>query len=404
MAIKEITVFVYLPGETAAVPAGLFTHDSDTEVGIFEYGRRYIERNNAIPVDPVALPMGTASNAVTTNGGLYGAFRDASPDYWGRLVIGAELNSPPESLTEIDFLLYSNATRVGNLDFRKHPESPEPELGPPEFDKLANILHAAEDIESGIMVEPHLIRLLRQGTSMGGARPKCTVEWENGLWIAKFPAKGDTVNIPKIEYATMKLAGDCGIQVPVIRLESIGGKDVFLIKRFDREFSPRGWFRKGFISALSLMQLDEKNRLKWSYVSIAELMRKYSPVAAINELYRRMVFNILARNTDDHPRNHGFLITKDGLQLSPAYDIVPSLTLRGVGTEFDLAMNIGEKGRNATLENALTRCTQFGLSTDDAKRIINEMKDSLLHWKESFEESGLSGKEIDILEPSFGKK
>ena len=127
--------------------------------------------------DPVALPLGPEPLPANANVGLYGAFRDAAPDYWGRLIIAAEKKVPPEALTEIDFLLFANATRVGNLDFRKTPESPEPALEPPHFNRLADLLTAASQIESGAEVSEHLLRLLRQGSSVGGARPKCTVEW-----------------------------------------------------------------------------------------------------------------------------------------------------------------------------------------------------------------------------------
>ena len=401
MAIREIIVFIYLPGEVTAVPAGIFTHDSDTGVGIFAYGERYLERSNAMSVDPVSLKLGTTANGVMENSGLYGAFRDSAPDYWGRLVIASELNTAPESVSEVDFLLKTNATRVGNLDFRSYPDSPEPELVPPAYNQLANIIHGAEDIEAGRLAEAHILHLLRQGSSMGGARPKCTVEWNNRLWIAKFPAQGDTVDIPTIEYAAMKLAENCGIEIPEIKLRSIAGKNVFLIKRFDRSFSPEGWLRNGFISSLSLMRLDEKDRLHWSYISIAGLMRQYCPAEDLRKLYRRMIFNILVRNTDDHPRNHGFLATKNGLRLSPAYDIVPSLTQAGVGTSFDLAMTVGKQGRNATFDNALSNCGQFGLSQKQAKETIDAMTESIRNWKKIFAKCHLPEREIKLLEPSF---
>jgi serine/threonine-protein kinase HipA len=403
MDSKEIIVFIYLPGEKTAVPAGVFSHDSDSGVGNFVYGRRYRERANALAVDPVSLPLGIDPVPVTTNGGLYGAFRDASPDYWGRLVIAAELNTAPETISETDFLLASNATRTGNLDFRLSPDSPEPDIAPPHFNQLSGILGAAEDIESGRQAEPHIVHLLRQGSSMGGTRPKCTVEWKNSLWIAKFPSKGDTINIPRIEYATMKLAQDCGVVIPEVAIIPISGRDIYLIRRFDREGTVGGWLRHGFISSLSLMQQDERYRLDWSYPAIAAVMRRHCPASDILQLYRRMIFNILARNTDDHPRNHGFLTGENGLHLSPAYDIVPSFVQHGVSTEFKLAMSVGERGRVATLENALSLCGQFGLTSRNAQTTVNEMLSTLGTWRNHFEESGVSEKEISLLEPSFGK-
>ncbi len=401
MAEKKITVFIYLPDETVAVPAGIFTHESGPGIGSFAYGRKYPERENALPVDPIALPLGPPPREVRTNKGLYGAFRDASPDYWGRLVIAAERKVPPEALSEIDFLLDTNATRVGNLDFRETHESPEPELEPPHFNRLADILDTAFKIETGEEVSQHLLHLLRQGTSVGGARPKCTVEWEDNLWIAKFPAKDDTLNIPRIEYATMTLAGDSGIRIPPMRLQSVRDKDVLLVRRFDREKIKNGWVRKGFLSSLCLMQWDEADRLSWDYGAIADAMRRHVPVENIRELFRRMVFNMLVRNTDDHPRNHGFLIDDSSVTLSPAYDIVPSITRLGVGTEFSLAMSVGNRGREATLENALSRAVRFGLSKDEAEGEVKTLIATVRGWRDHFSSVGCEDSEIRALEPSF---
>ena len=403
MAQRKLTVFVYLPGETSAVPAGIFSHDAEAGIGSFLYGRRYVERRNALPVDPVALPTGPAPREVTTNSGIYGAFRDASPDYWGRLIIATEARVVPEALSEVDFLLAANATRVGNLDFRLSPEEPEPLLAPPHFNQLTEVLFAAEKIEMGEQAEEHFLQLLRQGTSMGGARPKCTVEWHGELWIAKFPARGDTLNIPRIEYATMTLASRCGIRIPEVRVVTVGEKDIFLSRRFDRKKAENGWLRQAFISGLSLMQWDERDRLRWDYATLADTMRRHTAVADIRELYRRMLFNIMVRNTDDHPRNHGFLADNERITLSPAYDIVPSATRPGVGTGFRLAMAIGENGREATLANALSRAERFGLRKEEAKAAIEQLREVARSWREVFAECGVSGREIDLLAPSFGQ-
>ncbi|MFH1215512.1 MAG: HipA domain-containing protein [Pseudomonadota bacterium] len=402
MGERKIAVFIYLPNETTSVPAGIFSHDADAGIGSFSYGRRYIERSKALPVDPVALPLGPSPREVITNGGIYGAFRDAAPDYWGRLIIATEAEVPAEAISELDYLLASNATRVGNLDFRLSPDDPEPDLKPPHFNQLADVLLAAEKIEKGERAEDHLLQLLRQGTSMGGARPKCTVEWNEALWIAKFPARGDTLNIPRIEYATMTLAGSCGIDIPEMQIVTVGTKDIFLSRRFDREKLENGWRRSGFVSALSLMQWDEGDRLRWDYAAIADTMRRQVPIADIHALYRRMIFNILVRNTDDHPRNHGFLVNdRAQISLSPAYDIVPSPSFPGVGTNFRLAMGVGESGREATLENALSRAERFGLSVDEASETIKLIVETMRNWREVYAECGVTGREINLLTPSF---
>jgi serine/threonine-protein kinase HipA len=403
MAEKKLVVFIYLPGETAAVPAGIFTHNAEINVGHFAYGRKYMGRPKAMSVDPVALPIGIPCREVTTTSGIYGAFRDAAPDYWGRLVIAAERRVPPEALSETDFLLEANATRVGNLDFRLSLDDPEPSLKPPHFDQMEEILEAATQIEAGLEVKPHLLRLLRQGSSLGGARPKCTVGWQDALWVAKFPAKNDTMNIPRIEYATMTLAERCGIRIPEMQMQPVGGKDILLIRRFDREKVKNGWTRKGFLSSLSLMQWDELGRLSWDYAAIADSMRRHAAAHDIKEFFRRMVFNIMVRNTDDHPRNHGFLVVGEKIELSPAYDIVPSFTQPGVSMDFDLAMSVGKNGRVASLENAMSRSSRFGLSDKESQGILGEIAEAVRHWRDHFEESGVTNKELDALQPSFAR-
>ncbi len=404
MSESKLIVFIYLLGETKAIPAGIFTHDNDLPMGIFAYGQRYLERKNCLPVDPVALPLGKAPREVLINGGLYGSFRDAAPDYWGRLVIAAEAKTAPEAMSEIDYLLAANATRVGNLDFRLALNDPEPELLPPNFNQLADIITAAAEIESAGTTSPYFLQLLRQGSSMGGARPKCTVEWQDSLWIAKFPAKGDTINMPRLEYATMTLAGNCGLNVPEMRLIQVGQQDVFLIKRFDRERTGSGWCRSGFQSSLSLMQWDEGEHHNWSYPAIAGRLRRFMTTPHIHELYRRMIFNILVRNTDDHPRNHGILFQGNQAALSPAYDIVPALTRPGVTTDFRLAMSVGNQGREALLENALSQAEQFGLLKGQAKGIINELVHKLRNWPGHFAECGFSAENIEQFRPSFRKE
>ncbi len=403
MVEKKITVFIYLPGETVAVPAGIFTHESDFGMGSFAYGWKYVERPNALPVDPLALPLGLTPREVLTNKGLYGSFRDAAPDYWGRLVIAAEKKVPPENLSETDFLLEANATRVGNLDFRSSPDAPEPHPEPPHFNQMEEILEAAARIEAGKEVSYHLLHLLRQGTSVGGARPKCTVAWQDSLWLAKFPANDDTLNIPRIEYATMTLAEKCGIRIPTLRLQPIGEKDILLVRRFDREKCEDSWTRKGFVSSLSLMQWDEADRLFWDYGAIADVMRRHTSVRDINELFRRMIFNILIRNMDDHPRNHGFLFETSGLELSPAYDIVPSLTQPGVGKEFSLAMSTGKRGREASLGNALSGATRFGMPEKEARMVVESIVKAVRCWQDHFAAIGCPESEIRSLEPSFAR-
>ncbi len=400
---QKIYVFIYLPGDTVAVPAGIFTHYPDDGIGRFAYGLRYRERRNALAVDPVALQLGAIHQDATTNDGLYGAFRDASPDYWGRLVISAELGMAPESLGVTDYLLHSNASRVGCLDFRMSLEQEEPCAKPPSFQSLAEIQEAASLLQEGLPIRHDLLQLLEQGSSIGGARPKCTVELDDALWIAKFQARGDTLNFPSIEYATMLLAHECGISIPELRTISIADKDVLLVKRFDRQKTASGYTRVGFLSALSLMQWDERDRSQWSYNALADQMRSscLANPTELEQLYRRMLFNVLCRNTDDHPRNHGFLWREKSLSLSPAYDIVPTPTRHGIGTEFSLSMSLGRNGREATFHNALSLSGRFGLPREKAQHIIYEMTGVVEKWEKHLTSQAVNLHDIEAVRACF---
>jgi serine/threonine-protein kinase HipA len=406
MAITRLYVFCYLPGEVAAVPAGRFDHDDVDRVGTFAYGHRYTNRPGALAVDCVALPLGADSMPVATNGGLYGAFRDASPDHWGRLVIASGLKCPVEALSEIDYLSQANATRGGNLDFRPTLDSPEPTLGPPEFQDIADLLVAAEGLEAGRSVDERRRLMLEQGSSLGGARPKCTVQLDGELWLAKFPSRNDRISMPRLEFGTLRLAAGCGLNVPAVRLETIGGRDVFLSRRFDREAVPGGWARRGYLSALSLAQWDERDRDRWSYRSIADRIRKYSvrPSDDLRQLFLRIAFNILVRNTDDHPRNHGFLVEQDGLALSPLFDVEPALTRPGVSSEFFLAMSVGAKGRLASLDNLRSAAATFNLKPAEADELILRIQTCVASsWRDVLGAAGFDDSTLDTLAPSFGR-
>ena len=405
MASTRVYVFCYLPGSLEAVPAGLFDHDNRPGVGAFAYGRQYLERSNALPADCVALPLGVEAAPVTMNGGLYGAFRDATPDYWGRLVISAGLRSPPESLTEMDYLMHTHATRVGNLDFRASLDAPEPSLAPPEFQDIEALLKTAEGLEQGRSVDERVRVLLEQGSSLGGARPKCTLARDGELWLAKFPSRQDWISVPRLEFATMQLATRCGLNTPEARLEPVGGRDVYLVRRFDREAVPGGWARRGYLSALSLAEWDERDRDRWSYRTVADRIRRYAvhPGRDLHELFRRIAFNILVRNTDDHPRNHGFLLEPGGLSLSPLFDVEPARARPGVGTDYFLAMSVGEEGRVASLANLCSAAPTFNLSHDEAADLTRQMQECVAStWRDALEQAGFDKHDMALLAPSFG--
>lgn len=218
--------------------------------------------------------------------------------------------------------------------------------------------------------------LLLLGTSMGGARPKVVVEDEGQLWIAKFNRTDDPWNHARVEHAMLVLARECGLTTSESRITEVAGRDVLLVKRFDRESHDGTYRRARMLSALTLLRTGDSHhdRERWSYVLLVEELRRVSsdPRADARELFKRMVFNALISNTDDHPRNHAVIAPGDDWRLSPAYDLVP---FPAVSVERrDLALTAGDFGRYANVTNLLSQCARFLLTRDEAAEIINEME------------------------------
>jgi serine/threonine-protein kinase HipA len=201
------------------------------------------------------------------------------------------------------------------------------------------------------------------GTSMGGARPKAVVEDSNTLWIAKFNRPDDKWNDARVEHAMLMLARECGLQTPESKVITIGERDVVMVKRFDREHTKAGYRRGRMLSALTLLRTDDdpQRRENWSYISLVEELRRISsqPRIDAHELFRRMCFNALISNIDDHPRNHAMVAMDTDWKLSPAYDLTP---FTPISVEHrDLALECGDMGRYANAENLLSQCERFYL-------------------------------------------
>ena len=394
---NKLIVFIYPSNSTKAIPAGVF--ELNNGVGTFTYGRRYIS-NVGIPVSP-DLPI--QDGVITTDrfNGLFASFADSTPDFWGRTVYSSLHNKPFDSISETELLLSASGAQIGNLDFRLEVSSPEPKLVLPGFSSLSGLIDAAEDIQAGREVDQAYQQMLDQGTSMGGMRPKCTVEDDGKLWIAKFPSNTDTYNTSRVEMATMTLAKLSGITIPEIKVISVGSKDTFLIERFDRQASPDGYLRLGFSSCLSLLGKHEMDR-GFGYPDLAIKLRAEGDVKGAHELFTRMLFNMGVRNTDDHAKNHGVIMDSQ-MRLSPAFDITPALSREGISTEFDLAINVGKHGRQATIQNALSSSEQFGLTKSDAMEIADKVNDVLSDWRTVFEDQGVCRKDIATFENSFSQ-
>lgn len=408
--MSERIVFIHLPGDTEAVPAGRLTmieQGLQMQASRFAYGRRYLQRANAIPVDPVALPLGDGdAERVPPNGlVLFGALRDATPDAWGRRVIENRLKAPPNGLPESTYLDRAGPHRAGALDVRPASDSKLAESALPSVMDLGHLLDAAARVEEGEPVPAHLAVYFSGGPSVGGARPKAVIRVDEGEWIAKLPSASDTFNVPMIEYATLQLARQAGLDVPRIRIESLAdARTVMLIERFDRLPVSTGVARRHMVSALTMLGLHEQNSPDSSYAAIADALSQHGVGGCIasdrSELYARMIFNILVTNDDDHLRNHAFLYDEnaDGWRLSPLYDVVPKPQ---VSQERVLHLSVGPQGRVARLDNALAGAGRFGLLPPAAALIIDRVVSAVRSWRSTFERLGVSARECDRVASAF---
>lgn len=407
---REAYVYIQLPGSLETVPAALLrvqTLPDGTQVGRFRYGDRYLQRPEAVALDPFRLPLANQVVEFTQLKGIPGAVRDAGPDAWGRRVIEHKLERSPADLHEIDYLLQGPQDGAGYLSFGLKVEPPAPKRQYNCTVQLGELIEATQAIEEGRPVAAHLLDHLDAGTSMGGARPKATIEDENRLWLGKFPAKSDRVNLQRIEFATLELGRRCGLNVAHARLQSVGTSDVLMLQRFDREHADSGtatgYLRFGLVSGLTVLDCGDSHldRERWSYPLLADNLRRWSdkPEADCVELFRRMVFNAAVTNNDDHPRNHALLHRQKGWRLSPAYDLVPTPVISQ--ERRDLALTVGRYGRTASIYNLLSQAGRFGLAEEDARAEINRMIAVLRNWREIFFACGVSAKDVDVIAPAL---
>jgi len=403
---RQAYVYVQLPGTLDTVPAALLKVEKlpdATFVGRFRYGDRYLERKDAIAFDPFRLPLGSTVHELTKLKGIPGAVRDAGPDAWGRRVIEHKLQRSPGDLEEIDYLLNGPQDGAGYLSFGSKVDPPALKRRYNRTHQLADLIAAAEAIAEGKRVPLHVLEQLEPGTSMGGARPKATIEDGNRLCLGKFPEKSDRCNLQRVEYATLELARRCGITVCNARLQAVAGQDVLMLERVDREYTDGGYLRFGIVSGLTLLDCDDSHldRDRWSYLLLADQLRRWSenPDGDRVELYRRIVFNAAVTNNDDHPRNHAVLRTDHGWRLTPAYDLVPaplvSLERR------DLAMTVGTYGRSASIYNLLSQCERFGLTAEAARKEIENIVATVRTWREQFLGCGVSAKDVEYIAQAF---
>jgi serine/threonine-protein kinase HipA len=381
----ECYVYITLPGETEAVTAGRFqliTSRQGVVTGRFVYGRSYLARANAVEIDPVELKLSSRIYETVLMKGVFGALRDASPDYWGRRVI--EKHAGISEFGEIDYLLQSPDDRAGALSFGigQIPSAPMRQFNQTihleKLQALADAIIRDETFsrkadQAGLVQTQELLLL---GTSMGGARPKVVVEDNESLWLAKFNRPDDRWNLARVEHAMLMLGRACGLTTAKSRVIAIGDREALLVKRFDRQKVLGGYTRARMVSALTMLRTDDspQPRDRWSYMLLAEELRRISvdPKCDAAELFRRMCFNALISNIDDHPRNHAVIALGRDWQISPAYDLTPSVPISI--ERRDLAMVCGDQGRFANANNLTSQVGRFLLSAEESTHIVDKME------------------------------
>ncbi|HKJ42823.1 MAG TPA: HipA domain-containing protein [Sunxiuqinia sp.] len=342
----------------------------------------------------------------------FGVFLDSMPDTWGRTLMkrraaiyAREEGRPVPVLYDIDFLLgVDDLCRMGALRFKREPDGEfldnDPMSPTPPWANVRELQHGAELIESNTEtaeIKKWLAMLMAPGSSLGGARPKANIlDTDGHPWIAKFPSNNDTVNKAAWEYLAYKLAIDAGIEMAESRLEHIAGKhDTFFTKRFDRDKQER----IHFASAMTMTGRNEEliRDETPSYLDIVEFIQ-FSGTHVdedLKQLWRRIIFNILISNTDDHLRNHGFILTNEGWRLSPAYDVNPSIDKNGLALNIDMDNNVLD------LELAKSVGPFFRLSEKEMGNILEVVKSSVSDWQRIANQIGIPRSEQTIMAAAF---
>ena len=407
---RECYVYIVPPNATEFVTAGrfkVFLTPAGDSVGQFFYGQRYLERNDAVELDPVELRLRRGPYETARMEGFFGAIRDAMPDFWGRRVI--ERNTGHTQLEEFDYLMYGPDDRAGALGFGLNVKPPVPQR---RFNRTLDleviqaaadaILHDDPNIEGSIARQVEEFMLV--GTSLGGARPKAGVEHRQGLWIAKFSRQDDRWNHPRVEYGMLKLAEACGLTVTDRDITKIGGRDVLLVRRFDRDREENSYRRHRMVSALTLLRSDDSStaRRDWSYILLADEIRRVSmkPETDLRELFARMCFNAAVSNLDDHPRNHAILAKSRDWRLSPAFDLTPTPMISM--ERRDLAMTCGVAGRYANRKNLLSQHGRFLLSNEDATAFLDHIVEIVRYaWRPTLRRAGVSETDCEAISTAF---
>lgn len=414
MAVNQKTIFVYddFSTDQPVLMGSLYVNViKGGESYSFEYDKDWLRKTGlTLTLDPELMPYSGRQYPIGKN--IFGLFADASPDRWGRVlmnkherILAEKEGRKPSKLYDSDYLLgVYDETRMGGIRFKVNPEGPflsdDKETAAPPWATLRTLEEASRNFENDEtgLTEKWLNQLIKPGSSLGGARPKATVvDTKDQLWIAKFPSKNDENDTGAWEMATHDLAALCGLNVPEAKLEKFSPLgSTFLIKRFDR----LGSKRVHFASAMTLLgKTDGASAADGSsYLDIAAFIKSYGaqPKKDLIELWKRIVFNMAVTNTDDHLRNHAFILTDKGWILSPLYDVNP------VPYGDELSLNVDEEDNSINIDLAVQTAVRFGISKSDAeaqaKEILKIVRDN---WEKTAAGYGLTRRQIEEMRPAF---
>ena len=414
MAVNQKTIFVYddFSTELPVLMGNLYVNViKGGESYSFEYDKDWLRKTGlTLTLDPELMPY--SGRQYPTGKNIFGLFADASPDRWGRVlmnkrerILAEKEGRKPSKLYDSDYLLgVYDETRMGGIRFKANQEGPflsdDKETAAPPWATLRTLEEASRNFENDEtgLTEKWLNQLIKPGSSLGGARPKATVvDTKDQLWIAKFPSKNDENDTGAWEMVAHDLAALCGLNVPEAKLEKFSPLgSTFLIKRFDR----MGSKRVHFASAMTLLgKTDGASAADGSsYLDIAAFIKSYGaqPKKDLGELWKRIVFNMAVTNTDDHLRNHAFILTDKGWILSPLYDVNP------VPYGDELSLNVDEEDNSISIDLAVQTAVRFGISESDAEAQAEEiLKIVRDNWEKTAAGYGLTRRQIEEMRPAF---
>lgn len=375
------TIYVGLASNVhqSITPAGILkiARRGNIELSEFAYGKGFLASPNSFALNELHLKLADAPTSVPERrirdgGALPLTISDALPDSWGRRVLEAQQG---RTLDDIDTLLLTNANRVGAMVFSEKLPI-QINLADNDVFSLEEMSDAVRRIELAMEIPAPMRRLLNKGSSLGGARPKADFIHDNKRWIAKFPANGDVHDVELLEAAILHLATECSIDVSPHKLEIINNGHALLLRRFDRVGDIDDETRIHYLSASALMNVAYESN-GGSYVEFAQVIRRISadPDYDLHQLYRRLIFNLVIDNTDDHVKNHGMLhVSGNQYKLSPAFDVV--MQLNNLGYQ-ELAIIPGNN--NSRLSLAIQAAPHFGIFEHKALEIIDEIEHKANH-------------------------